>query len=74
MTSYAAEGGPISGSSHGPASRRLARETGYVRDSLASQATQRHGGEVEVKSVVGQGTRFTVDWPAARDEIGRLPP
>ncbi len=44
------------------------RETGGTGLGLAiaKHAMQRHGGALEVFSTVGQGSRFTLRWPAAR--------
>ena len=48
--------------------RSRSRETGGTGLGLAivKHVVQRHGGQVQVQSVVGQGTTFTISFPAAR--------
>ena len=48
--------------------RSRSRETGGTGLGLAivKHVAQRHGGQVLVQSVVGQGTRFMITLPAAR--------
>jgi len=40
--------------------------------AIVAAIARTYGGEVDVKSEVGQGTRFTVAWPAATAEIEPL--
>ena len=52
------------------------RETGGtgLGLSIVKHVVQRHGGQLDIQSELGQGSTFRIDWPAGRVRLLRSGP